>query len=214
MAARRLIVAMLVLLGISTGLAIVAPDPAEQTVETGATGSTSPTGGDGASPTGGTGETGQTGETGPTGETGQTGENGPTGEKGTTGRTGGGDSTGAAGTTGGTGATGATDSTGENSTPGTIKVAVTVSRGGEAGSVCARPGSRLVLTIRTGGPLDVTVPGFGRAASATKYAPAVFDLLMPKQPGRYRIMVLATDRTLATIVSDGSCRRPGGAGPN
>jgi|GEM_PF-1204561 len=202
MAARRLIVAMLVLLGISTGLAIVAPDPAEQTVETGATGSTSPTGGDGASPTGGTGETGQTGE------------NGPTGEKGTTGRTGGGDSTGAAGTTGGTGATGATDSTGENSTPGTIKVAVTVSRGGEAGSVCARPGSRLVLTIRTGGPLDVTVPGFGRAASATKYAPAVFDLLMPKQPGRYRIMVLATDRTLATIVSDGSCRRPGGAGPN
>jgi len=202
MAARRLIVAMLVLLGISTGLAIVAPDPAEQTVETGATGSTSPTGGDGASPTGGTGETGQTGE------------NGPTGEKGTTGRTGGGDSTGAAGTTGGTGATGATDSTGENSTPGTIKVAVAVSRGGEAGSVCARPGSRLVLTIRTGGPLDVTVPGFGRAASATKYAPAVFDLLMPKQPGRYRIMVLATDRTLATIVSDGSCRRPGGAGPN
>jgi len=202
MAARRLIVAMLVLLGISTGLAIVAPDPTEQTVETGTTGGTSPTGGDGASPTGGTGETGQTGE------------NGPTGEKGTTGGTGGGDSTGAAGTKGGTGATGAADSTGENSTPGTIKVAVTVSRGGEAGSVCARPGSRMILTVRTGGPLDVLVPGFGRSASATKYAPAVFDLLMPKQPGRYRILVLATDRTLATIVSDDTCGSPGGAGPN
>lgn len=171
MAARRLIVAVLVLLGISTGLAIVAPDPTEQTVETGTTGSTSPTSGDGAGPTGGTGETGQTGESGPTGEKGATGGGSP---------------------------------------PGAVQIAFTAS--GKQTTLCVRPGSRVILTVRTAALLDVSVPDFGRTASATAFAPAVFDLLMPEKPGRYDIEALATDRSLATIVSNENCGRPDGAG--
>jgi hypothetical protein len=178
MAARRLIIVMLVLLGISTAIAIVAPDPAERAAQSGSTGAT-----------GDTADIGATDATGPSGSTGVTGN---------------------AGTTGNTGATGSRGRPGPadgDSNPGTMKAAVTVSREGKPASVCARPGSRLVLTVRTGGAIDVSVPDFGRTASTTRYAPAVFDLLMPEQPGRYGIEVLATGRTLATIVSNDSCAR-------
>jgi hypothetical protein len=115
--------------------------------------------------------------------------------------------TGATGNTGATGSTGKAGAAGGSPNPGRIEAAITVSREGKPASVCARPGSRLVLTVRTGGPIDVSVPDFGRTASTTRYAPAVFDLLMPEQPGRYGIEALASGRTLATIVSNDSCAR-------
>jgi hypothetical protein len=53
--------------------------------------------------------------------------------------------------------------------------------------------------------VDVSIPDFGRTASATRYAPAVFDLLMPSQPGRYEVEALQTGRTLAMIASNSDC---------
>ena len=73
MAARRLIIAMVLLLAVSTGIAILAPNPstddnevASTTRASGSTGSTGPTGdGAGPGPTGTTGATGLTGESTP-----------------------------------------------------------------------------------------------------------------------------------------------------
>jgi hypothetical protein len=188
MAARRLIVVMLVLLGISTAIAILAPDPAEQGGESGATGSTSATG---------------TNSTGSTGTTSQTGEPEPAQSSG---------STGAKGSAGKTGSTGGSDAPAEDGgpNPGTIEVTITVTRTGKPGTVCARPGSRLVLTLKTVAPLDISIPAFGRTGSATEYAPAIFDLLMPQQPGRYGIQTLEAGQVLGTIVSNGTCSRPAG----
>jgi hypothetical protein len=182
MAARRLIIVMLVLLGISTAIAIVAPNPTEQTTESGSSDTT-------------TGSTGQAGNTGPTGDTGSR-DGGP----------------GAGAVAGGKGATGERDSGAETpggSTPGTVEAEVAVSRAEKPASVCALPGSRLVLTVTTGGVIDLSVPDFGRTASATSYAPAVFDLLMPADPGRYPVEALETGRTLARIVSNQDCRQGG-----
>ena len=74
MAARRLIIAMVLLLAVSTGIAILAPNPSTDDNEvastttgaSGSTGSTGPTGdGAGPGPTGTTGATGLTGESTP-----------------------------------------------------------------------------------------------------------------------------------------------------
>lgn len=71
MAARRLIIAMVLLLAVSTGIAILAPNPSTNDSEvastttgaSGSTGSTGSTGGEGnAGPTGASGATGLTGE--------------------------------------------------------------------------------------------------------------------------------------------------------
>ncbi len=167
---------MLVLLGISTAVAILAPDPAERAAESGATGSAT---------------TEQTDDEGSTGTTGQSG--GTTGSKGPAG--------------GRSGASG--DQASE-----TIRATVTVSDSRNNASVCARPGSRLILTVRTSKPLDVTIPEFGRTATITPYAPELFDLVMPEEAGRYDIEALQTGRAIATIVNDDNCERPRGTGSN
>jgi hypothetical protein len=176
MAARRLIIVMLVLLGISTAVAIIAPDPAERSADSGTTGSTSRE------------ETGDGGPTETTGTTGTTGQTGATGGSG-------GDQAGGA----------AADAAGEGAS-GTDELAFTVSDSPQ--NLCARPGSRVILTVRTTEPLDVSIPDFGRTASVTQYAPEPFDLLLPEGPGSYDVEALATGRTLATIRSNDSCRPP------
>lgn len=173
MAARRLIIVMLILLGISTAVAIIAPDPAERAAESGTTGSaTTEQADDGGS----TGTTGQTG--------GATGSRGP--------------------------AEGRSGSDGDQS-PETIKATVRVSDSRNDASVCASPGSRLVLTVRTSEPLDVTIPEFGRTATITPYAPELFDLVMPEGSGRYDIEALGTGRAVATIINDDNCDSQRGA---
>jgi hypothetical protein len=177
---------MLILLGISTAIAIVAPDPVERSAESGTTGSTS------TEDSGGTGSTGATGQTGGTGSTGSTGA---TGDEGATSGT---------GSTGSTGATGATGGTGGAGSSGTEQLAFTVSDSRQ--TLCASPGSRVILTVRTTEPLDVSIPDFGRTASVTRYAPEPFDLLLPETPGSYDIEALATGKTLATLESNANCR--------
>ena len=67
MAARRLIIAMVLLLAVSTGIAILAPNPSTNDSQVVST------------TTGATGSTGDTGSTGATGKAGPTGESGPNG---------------------------------------------------------------------------------------------------------------------------------------
>jgi hypothetical protein len=200
MAARRLIIVMLVLLGISTGVAIVAPGPEEQTVEAqSGDGESEPDSGatDGESVEGASGD-GASGE-------------GASGDGAAGGGTGGGAAGDAASETGPGGDTGATGATG-NASGRTFTTTVFLSTGTGIVSVCARPGSRLVLTVRTASPVDLSIPEFGRTASATEYAPSIFDLLMPEEPGRYEIEALDTGRTLGRIVNNRSCSRPDGEG--
>jgi hypothetical protein len=198
MAARRLIIVMLVLLAISTAIAILAPDPADQN-----------------------GDTGQTGESGATGATVTTGATDATGY---TGRSG---STGATAATGATGA-GGRKPVGGGPVPGTevkssaggrtISISTTLAKGPVL--VCVRPGTRLILTLRTGQTLEVSLPQFGRTVTATRFAPAVFDLLLPAEPGGFAVEQLGGGRRLATIQSTAGCgpvgvaRAPAPAGPD
>ena len=64
---------------------------------------------------------------------------------------------------------------------------------------------RLILTLKAGESVDVVIPAFGRTVTATKYAPAVFDLLMPAAPGSYAVERLDDSRRLATINSTAGC---------
>jgi hypothetical protein len=195
MAARRLIIVMLVLLGISAAIAIVAPDPVDQTAETGQTGAT-----------GSTGETGSSGETGTTGATGSTGA---TGESAPADDAAGGPGDGA-GSIPGEGPGGAASPPGElERSAGGRTVSVTTSVGSDPVTVCVRPSTRLILTLRTGETLDISIPAFGRTVTATGFAPAVFDLLMPAEPGSFAVEELGDQRRLATIESSAGCGRIG-----
>jgi hypothetical protein len=180
MAARRLIIVMLVLLGISTTIAIIGPDREERAVESGPTDNASREEAGDDDPTGTTEATGRTGETEATGRAGSPGED-----------------------------AGAADPGGQGAT-GAAELAFTAS--GRQEVLCARPGSRVILTVRTTEALDVSIPDFGRTASVTPYSPEPFDLLMPEEPGRYDIEALQTGRTLATIVNNETCDRAAGAG--
>lgn len=167
MAARRLLIVMLVLLAVSSVIAIVVPEPnrkdsppQESTVtgDTGATGTT-----------GGTGSTGSTGATGTTGATGETGSDGNEAE----------------------------------SVPDSDLLSRTVElgSGGKPQEIKAKPGSRLVLTVRSKQGSEVEIDGLGRAGFADQFAPAVFDLILPPEPGRFQVRAPQA-KPSATIVTD------------
>ena len=193
MAARRLIIVMLLLLGISTGVAIVAPGP-ERAAET-------ETSGDGDIPGGSDPSSGASAGGSGASTTGTDADD----ETGATGAGQGATGAGAAGA-----GAGATDAPGESPDPDglpgdTVAIAISVPANGGKASVCARPDSRLVLTVRTTAPIDLAIPEFGRTASATKYAPAVFDLLLPGESQDFEVTELGSDRAFATIRSDPGC---------
>jgi hypothetical protein len=191
MAARRLIVVMLVLLGVSTVIAIIAPDPVEDSVEKSQNGDTS----------GSTGATDVTDAAGVTGTTGDTGSSeGVTGDTGSSG--GGGNDPGDA-TAGGTGS-GDVERSADGKT-----VTITTRVGPGTVDICVRPGTRLVLNFRTSKPLDIEISRFGRTVTATRFAPAVFDLLLPSQPGNFAVTELESERRLATVHSTRACGRVG-----
>jgi hypothetical protein len=162
MAARRLIILMLVLLAISTVVAIVTPDPADRADDSGATGAT------GTTATGGTGATGATG------------------------------STGATGTTGGAGAPERTAGAGAD----TIEKTVRVPDGEGMQTVTVRPGARVVLTVEADRTVVVAVAGFGLDATATRFAPAVFDLVLPDEAGTWAVTELDNGRAFARLVAE------------
>ncbi|MDQ5895446.1 MAG: hypothetical protein QG596_1707, partial [Actinomycetota bacterium] len=149
---------MLVLLGISSVIAIVVPEPNRDNPPSEETGTT--------------GVTGDTGATGPTGET-----SGATGNSGTTG------SPGATGSTGQTGATGVTGARG----PGGVREVVVTLDAAKPAEVEAQPGKRIVITVESEQGSEVEIGGLGLTGFADSFAPAVFDVILPTEPGRFRV---------------------------
>ena len=142
MAARRLLIIMLVLLGISSVIAIALPKPdrndsSRESVATGASG-----------------ETGQTGATGATGDTGPTGSSGNTGVNGV------------------------------QSGPAARTVALGAHK---PVKIETEAGSRLILTVTSEEGSEVEIPALGLSGFADRFAPAVFDVILPPDKGRYSV---------------------------
>lgn len=157
MAARRLLIIMLLLLGISSVLAIALPnadrdrsDQGEPTV-TGTTGTTGTTGSDTSAPD----------------------EDENAGDKAQVVKVEAGDD-------------GVTDATVklDSKDPTELKL---------------KQGSRLVLTVESKTPSEVEIEGLGRIGFTDQYAPAVFDLVLPAEPGKYAVRAPG-DEPAATIV--------------
>jgi hypothetical protein len=149
---------MLVLLGISTALALVVPDPRERDrkEETGST----------------TGTTGATGAT---------------------------------GTTGGTGDEGADPPSAKPAESGLTEATLNPVKKGESPPVAeADPSGRLILTVKTADTVDVSIPALGRTAVATRYAPAVFDLILPSEPAEFAVFDTATGKKIGEVKTDSS----------
>lgn len=150
MAARRLLIIMLILLGISSAIAIIAPEPNRDD---------SPSE---ESPTGATGATGATADAdaSATGETGQTGGGGATGP------------------------TGPQPALTFDARTERVRLGTDPAR-----RIEARPGARLVLVVRSEKPSQVEVGGLGLNGFADPFAPAVFDVILPPEPGRFAVGV-------------------------
>ena len=144
MAARRLLIIMLVLLGISSVLAIALPKPERND-------STSQ-------------ESGVTGETGATGTTGDTSE--------------------------------------KDSDPSPVGVATeSVELGAKKPvEIKAKPGSRMIIRVNSLQGSEVEVEGLGLAGFADRFAPAVFDVIFPTVPGKFRVLAPG-ERPSAVIVT-------------
>lgn len=107
---------------------------------------------------------------------------------------------GPAGTTGTSGATGTTGTTEDDEAEprNASLVEADVKGGSKSEPIRAEPGDRLVLTVDPGHDADIEIPGLGLAGTATEYAPVVFDVRLPAEPGNFPI-VEADDRELARI---------------
>jgi hypothetical protein len=146
MAARRLLIVMLVLLGISSVIAVMVPQPQRD------------------------------------------------------------DSSSGDAVTGTTGATGESDEEGEVDDETTGETGKTVRRSVEMEAkqpveVKAQAGSRMILTVRSKQGSDVEIEGLGLAGFADPYAPAVFDVILPEEPGRYAIRTPGSDPSAVIITS-------------
>ncbi len=159
MAARRLLILMLILLGISSVIAIALPKP------------------DRDDPTSQESQT--TGETGTTGETAIAGGNGDPDEP---------------------EGTGGDEEAKNGAADAPVRRTVELDASAPV-AIKARPGSRLILTVKTKAGAEVEIDGLGLAAFADPYAPAVFDVILPSEPGKYRVRV--PDQTAsAEIITD------------
>ncbi|MGK2931517.1 MAG: hypothetical protein ACSLFD_01865 [Solirubrobacterales bacterium] len=103
--------------------------------------------------------------------------------------------------TGATGATGDTSSAEPRETdpadPGLIEASV--SGGKKPKTVKASPGDRLVLEVDPGRPSDLEITGLGLTGTTTAYAPAVFDVQLPPEPGRFKVVEVGGKKELAVI---------------
>ena len=50
---------------------------------------------------------------------------------------------------------------------------------------------------------EIEIAGLGRLETATAYAPARFDLVLPPSPGRFEVTDQGNDTNRAVIVSSG-----------
>lgn len=150
MAARRLLILMLILLGISSVFAVLIPNPRRDAREQEAR--------QDAGSTGATGSTDATITVTPP-----------------------------AGTTGG-----ATPQAPEASVAGG-PVRATVEPDGRSRTIKVKPEGRLILTVESSQPSQVTIPGLGLTGFADRWAPAVFDTLLPLGKERIPVYVSPPD---------------------
>jgi len=92
--------------------------------------------------------------------------------------------------TGTTGTTGSTSS-GEPEPRNADLVEAEIKGNDGSEPVRAGPGDRLVLTVDPGRAANIEIPGLGLAGTATEYAPVVFDVQLPTEPGN--LSVIETD---------------------
>lgn len=152
---------MLVLLGISSAIAVIIPNPRREAREREAR--------EAEKVTGTTGVSGATGETAPAGTTGPDSPPAPSAMPGPP--------------------------------PGVETATVEVNETAKAGKrrIAVPPGSRLVLTVKTTDPSQVSIPALGRNGFADRWAPAVFDLILPTDPGRIPVYTAPPDGRKSTV---------------
>ncbi len=152
MAARRLLIVMLVLLGVSSVIAIVVPEPKRDDPPAR--------------------ETATTGETGATGTTGESGENDSLSQK------------------------------DAEPNPASETLARTVELGtGKPEKIEAQTGARVILTVKAENGSEVEIEGLGLSGFADRFAPAVFDVVLPSEPGEFQVKA-PDQKASATIVTE------------
>ncbi|MGK2955286.1 MAG: hypothetical protein ACSLFI_06410 [Solirubrobacterales bacterium] len=113
----------------------------------------------------------------------------------------------ATGTTGTTGSTGETaDQEAEPHSFELVEAEITPDETEQ--TVEARPGDRLVLTVNPGRNADVEIPDLGLIGTATEYAPVVFDVRLPADPGSYDVLEIGGDKLAAIDTAEKSGPEP------
>lgn len=74
--------------------------------------------------------------------------------------------------------------------------------GGPVEVLRGRPGSRLVLEVRSSGTAEIAIPELGRVSTSDRFAPAVFDLVLPNRRERFEVVDLEDGRAVGRIVVD------------
>lgn len=172
LAARRLLILMLILLGISSVIAVIIPNPRRDAREREAREDSSES--DRKTDGQATGSNGKAGGSGKT--TGKSGDRTP--------------------------AAGSPDAGSAETGPRKV----TLKAGVASAGIKAEPGERLILTVKAKKPSQVIVPGLGLTGFADRWAPAVFDLILPDKKASLPVFTsppTGQPRTrLATIRSD------------
>lgn len=148
MAARRLLIIMLVLLGISSAIAIIVPKPER----------------DDSPPPEVAGTTGTTESQGATGTSHATGATGPTGRSVANG----------------------SRTVARPAGEGLIHHSVDLDTK-QPEEIELESGTRLVLTVSSKDGSELEIDGLGLVGFADPYAPAYFDVLLPEEPGTFRV---------------------------
>lgn len=202
MAARRLIIAMVIVLSVSTGIAIVAPGRNTGTDDstTAASGTTS-----------GAGSSGASGASGSSGTPGASGASGTSAASGTNTASGG---SGATGAPGESGASGISGDAGSKRSPvdakrqqsvklasGSKIVTAHIQANDRVETVKVAPGDRLILSVVAKEPGDIQIEGLGLTATATEYDPAHFDILIRPGNAEYEVISVSSQDVIGRIAA-------------
>lgn len=68
--------------------------------------------------------------------------------------------------------------------------------------ISVRPNERVILEVRSSETIEISIPELGRVATADRWAPAIFDLVIPLRPGAFEVVGLRDRRPIARLVAD------------
>ena len=71
--------------------------------------------------------------------------------------------------------------------------------GGKPEGVVARRGQRLVLEVTSAVTLEIAIPKIGRTATVDRWAPAVFDIVLPNRRETLPVVPLSEGKPIARI---------------